>query len=302
LHTGTDYFGPFQIRLTLRRGGKTTKGFAVLFICLSTEAIHLELVNDLTTESFLSALRRFVSRRGRCAHIYADNATYFTKANKDLKELRELFRTEQHQKTVQTELTNQGVQWHFIPPRSPHFGGLWESGVRLAKYHLKRIVGKATLSYEELLTVLTHVEACLNSRPVIPMSNDPSDLTALTPGHFLIEEALTTYPEPSLQLIQQNRLSHWQYVQQHSQHFWSRWSREYLSELQRRSKWNTVDRNIELNTLVLMREDNISPMQWRLARVSKLHPGEDGIFRAVTVKTAKGELRRAVKQLCLLLV
>jgi hypothetical protein len=80
-------------------------------------------------------------------------------------------RTEQHKKTVQTEWRNQGVQRHFIPPRSPHFGELWESGVRLAKYHLKRIVGKATLSYEELLTVLAHVEACLNSRPVIPMSD-----------------------------------------------------------------------------------------------------------------------------------
>jgi hypothetical protein len=86
LQTGIDYFGPFQIRLTLRRGGKTTKGYAVLFICLSTKAIHLELVNYLTTEPFLSAFRRFISRRGRCAHIYADNATYFTKAIKDLKE------------------------------------------------------------------------------------------------------------------------------------------------------------------------------------------------------------------------
>ena len=99
---------------------------------------------------------------------------------------------------VHNEFVMQGTTWHFVPPFAPHFGGLWEAGVKRFKHHLRRIVGNHTLTFEEFLTLLTRIESCLNSRPIAPLSNDPEDFSYLTPGHFLIGTPLTSIPEPSV--------------------------------------------------------------------------------------------------------
>ncbi|XP_024869955.1 uncharacterized protein LOC112453408 [Temnothorax curvispinosus] len=114
------------------------------------------------------------------------------------------------------------IHWHFIPPRAPNFVGLWEAAVKSAKHHIKRIVGDAHLTFEELYTVITQIEAIMNSRPLIPMSNDPNDMDVLTPGHFLIGEPLTTVPQSSVVELPTNRLNQYQRLQQLIQHFWSR--------------------------------------------------------------------------------
>lgn len=103
-------------------------------------------------------------------------------------------RTPQHNSRVQTSLAREGIEWHLIPPYAPHFGGLWERGVKSVKTHLKRVIGEQRLTYEELYTVLTKKEACLNSRPLHPLSSDPNDLTPLTPGHFLIGDSIMALP------------------------------------------------------------------------------------------------------------
>lgn len=104
------------------------------------------------------------------------------------------------------------VKWHFIPAAVPHFGGLWEAGVKSFKYHLKRLVGSRMLSRAEFATLLCKIEACLNSRPIMTLSDDPSDLSTLTPGHFLIGRPITSVPEESVIEIEPNRLSRWQLV------------------------------------------------------------------------------------------
>ncbi|XP_043277806.1 uncharacterized protein [Venturia canescens] len=125
-------------------------------------------------------------------------------------------------------LANDGTKWIFNPPASPHFGGKWEAGVKSVKYHLKRIVGDTILTYEEMTTVLNQIEAILNSRPLCPLSDDPDDLTALTPGHFLIGEPLITIPEPSLALIKISRMSIWQLTSHIVAKFWNQWSKSCL--------------------------------------------------------------------------
>jgi len=102
---------------------------------------------------------------------------------------------------------NERINWHFIPPKAPHMGGLWEAAVKSAKFHIKRIIGEASLRYEEFLTLLTQIEAILNSRPLTPLSSDPSDLSALTAAHFLIGCPITSYPKPTLEDMCVNRLS-----------------------------------------------------------------------------------------------
>jgi hypothetical protein len=144
--------------------------------------------------------------------------------------------TSQHEVNVLEALKRQKISWHFIPPSSPPMGGIWESGVKLVKSHLRKILGVSLVTYEEMYTLLTRIEACFNSRPITPMSNDPFDFEVLTPGHLLIGESLTAPVETNLRPVPDNRLSRWQRIEQLRQHFWARWTREYISTLQKRSK------------------------------------------------------------------
>lgn len=159
-------------------------------------------------------------------------------------------------------------------------------------------MGNALLTFEELCTVLTQVEAILNSRPMYPLSSDPNDLEPLTPAHFLVGRPLIAVPEPEVQDIQISRLSRYQLIQQLHQHFWSRWRNEYLLELQQRTKWRSNRSNLKEGILVLLKEDRAPPLQWRLGRVVKVHPGNDGIPRVATVKTSGGFVRRSFTKIC----
>lgn len=131
------------------------------------------------------------------------------------------------------------------------------------------------------------------------MSSDASDLTPLTPGHFLIGTTLTAYPEPSLERLPVNKLSRWQRVEQIRQHFWRRWSREYLHHLQQRNKWMTKKNSLHVGQMVLLREDSTSPLSWSLARILELHPGNDNVVRTVTVRTSNGIYKRLITGLCI---
>jgi hypothetical protein len=261
-----------------------------------TKAIHLELVGNLTSESFLAALKRFISRRGHVTDLFSDNATNFKGA---AKELCNFFKSVNFQ-NVTDALTPCNISWHFIPPRSPTFGGLWEANVKSVKRHFKRVVGDTSLNFEEMYTLLARIEACFNSRPLCPASNDPNDLLVLTPGHFLVGEPLMAPVEPNLLLLPKNRLSRWQYIEQVRQHFWTRWRKEYLTSLQQRSKWNRPPATIQPGSMVLINEDNLPPQQWLLGRIIQLHPGKDGITRVVSIKTTSGILKRAVNRISIL--
>ncbi|XP_076660409.1 uncharacterized protein LOC143363756, partial [Halictus rubicundus] len=134
---------------------------------------------------------RFISRRGLPVAMYSDNGTTFQGADK---ELTTAFRSATRDPNLLNKLASDQVAWHFIPPSAPHFGGLWEAGIRSMKHHLKRVIGSHTLTFEEMTTVLCQIEACMNSRPIAPRSENIDDYTALTPGHFLIGTAITTIP------------------------------------------------------------------------------------------------------------
>ncbi|UYV64961.1 hypothetical protein LAZ67_3002567 [Cordylochernes scorpioides] len=287
--TDIDFAGPVIMKTSNLRNARCDKAYIALFICMFSKAMHIELVTNLTTEAFLAALRRFIGRRGRPAEINTDNATNFVGAYKDL---RKLFNSNIHDFASSEE-----IKWNFIPPSSPHFGGLWEAGIKSVKYHLRRIVGKTKLTFEELTTVLTQIEACLNSRPLCPLTDDPEDLNALTAGHFLIGMPLTAVPS----LVREGGSSlkgRWLLVEQIKTDFWKRWSCEYFSRLQNRPKWLKPVDNIKIGTLVLLKEDNLPPLKWRMGRINQVYPGEDGLVRVVSVKTADGDLRRAVAKVC----
>ncbi|XP_038107025.1 uncharacterized protein LOC119766508 [Culex quinquefasciatus] len=296
--TGVDYFGPVFVRPGPRR--TAIKAYVCLFVCLCTKAVHLELVSDLSTERFLQALHRFTSRRGPVAEIWSDNGTNFVGARNRLHELFTLLRDKQHQEKVFKDCVNNEIRWSFSPPSGPHFGGLWEAAVRSAKHHILRVIGDEPISIEDMNTLLVQVEGCLNSRPITPMSDDPNDLEPLTPAHFLVGSSLKALPDRDFINLPANRLNHYQQIQQKQQHFWYRWKREYLSQLQARTKRWRSPVQIEVGKLVVIVDDNLPPTRWKLARISEVHPGADGVVRVVTLKTATKLIKRPVEKICLL--
>ncbi|GFW03178.1 uncharacterized protein TNCV_157982 [Trichonephila clavipes] len=143
-------------------------------------------------------------------------------------------------------------------------------------------------SYEELLTLITQIEAILNSRPLTPLSSDVDDLEVLTPAHFLIGRPITAIVEPSLLQCDSNRLNVWQRITKSVQTIWKRWSLSYLNSLQQRKKWIVNKENLKLGDMVLIREENLPPCKWLLGRVVKIYMGKDKKVRVVDIKTGKG--------------
>ncbi|GAB1858924.1 Integrase catalytic domain-containing protein [Camponotus japonicus] len=233
--------------------------------------------------------------------MYSDNGTTFLGAQKQLKELYNFYNTQHTQFEIKQFLYNQKISWNFIPPNAPHFGGLWEAAVKSAKYHMARIIGKAHLTFEEMQTVLSEIEAILNSRPITALSEDPNDLAYLSPGHFLVGTTLNSFPCNNISDVNENRLTRWQRVEQVRQHFWQRWSNEYLHSLQERSKWKTnKGTQLSPNQLVLIKQQNLAPLQWPIGRVQSIHPGSDNVARTATIKTAQGTFVRPLSRIAIL--
>ena len=293
---GIDYAGPFLIRQKNQRGGVTGKAYVAIFVCFSTKAIHIEVVSDLTSASFLGALRRFVSRRGKCLKIYSDNGTNFVGAYNEIQAVQEFFKL--HNNTINQFCAEEDITWSFIPPRSPHMGGLWEAGVKSFKHHFLRVTANTTLTFEELSTLAIQIEAILNTRPITPLSEDPNEFELLTPSHFLCGTANIQIPDQNIQNIKEYSLSRWQKVTFKLQHFWSRWSKEYLHTLQYRNKWNRKVDNININDLVLIVDENTHTTTWPTGRVIKVHRGKDGFVRMVDLRTKLGLTSRAIGKIC----
>ncbi|XP_062713874.1 uncharacterized protein LOC134290713 [Aedes albopictus] len=299
LNTGVDFCGPFYLRPVSRKAAPQ-KVFVAVFVCLSTKAIHLELVGNLSTDSFIASLKRFAARRGVPKTISCDNGTNFVGAQRTLNEFLQLFRSQQSRLDVAQRCSAEGIQFFFIPPRSPHFGGIWEAAVKSLKTHLRRTLVNALVTAEQFQTLLTQIEALLSSRPLTQLSNSPEDLDVLTPGHFLVHRPLTAIPEPSYEELPSNRLSQWQQIQEYLRRLWKRWSTEYLSGLQQRTRWTRERDNIHIGTMVLIREDNLPPQKWRFGRVVEVFPGSDGLVRVVSVRTKDGIYKRAIARVCVL--
>ena len=248
----------------------------------------------------MCAFQRFMSRRGIPNKVFSDNAKTFVSASRRLKELYELFQSTDFKQRLHNFSLNHRIEWRFIPPYSPHHGGLWEGNIKMMKYHMKRIIGNAMLTYDQFVTVLTRIEACLNSRPLSPISSDPNDLSPLTPGHFILGQSLTALPAPSQLHIPSNRLSTYQYLLKLTEHFWTRWKREYLLQLQHRNKWRQKTKNVEVGQLVLLKSTSTQPLVWDLGRIVKVYPGEDGFIRVVDVFTNRGIQKRSINHIYLL--
>ena len=266
--TGLDLAGPIFTK-------PKVKTYIAIFICFAVKAVHIELVEDLTKEACVAAIKRFVARRGLPEKIVSDNGRNFIGARNDMIKIQEILAKESNEKSVGKFMVQQGIDWETIPPRSPHFGGLWEAAVKSMKRHLRRTVGLHILSFEELNTLVIQIESILNSRPLSAMSNDPNDLQPITPSHFLLGRSAMDIPstrdsDENLTLSQRFRL-----LERLKTKYWRSWYRDYLVTLQIKKRWLASGPKFAERELVLLAEDSLPPLRWQMGRIQKLYAGND---------------------------
>lgn len=299
--TGLDFAGPLYARSS---EGSDRKVYIVLFTCAVTRALHLELVSDMSSPAFLLAFRRFIARRGLPSTIYSDNALTFKRTSRELQGLWKVM----EQDDFQDFIANQRISWKFIVEAAPWWGGWWERLVGTVKTALRKVLGRSCLCSEELSTILTEIEAVLNSRPLTYSENDASDPVAITPAHFLVGQPLTTLPEAMTKSDEMSTHDgnecrrRFQHQQKMTEDFWKRWKHEYLLQLPSAHRSPTHrSTNLKVGDIVLVDVPKTPKLFWPLARVQEVYPGTDGLVRACTVRLPGGKLiKRPVQKLRLL--
>ncbi|GFU98563.1 integrase catalytic domain-containing protein [Trichonephila clavipes] len=241
---------------------------------LPSERVTPKVVTDLTTEAFIAALKRLCARRGRISTLMSDNATNFKGAAAELNRFIKLIYNKNE--TLANYFASEAIQWKFIPPRSSNFGGLWEAGVKSFKHHLYRTLVNSKITFEVFETIIIQIEGILNSRPLVPLSDNINEYEVLTPGHFIIGRPISAIPEPAILDISDNRLSRWQYTTKCVQTIWKRWKNDYLNHLQQRNKWQFEKNNVAVGCLVLLKENDLPPCKWVMARILEVIYGTDG--------------------------
>lgn len=305
-NVGLDFAGPMYVRREERDQSShdhSSKVYVLLLTCASTRAVHLELTQSLSVPSFLRAFRRFVSRRGLPSLLMSDNAKTFKAA---CKEIRKLSRAQE----VWRYLSNNRITWRFITERAPWWGGFWERLVRSIKRPLKK-VGRTSLTYDELNTLLVEVEGLINARPITYVFDDQESISyPLSPSHLIYGRRITTEPNSEHYEV----ISTYQSLMRKAQHhrnlllqFTKRWRTEYLLSLREQSMVKSKSNKaieVAVGDIVLLKNDKTSRNFWKLAKIEQLLYGDGGVARAVIVKVVGGKgnrrtqlLRRSIQQL-----
>ena len=280
-HCGTDFTGA----LIPKEGGKL---YVVIFTCAVTRAVHFELVSDMTTEEFVEAFKVFIARRGTPRVCYSDNATTY-KAAKKIVEQR--WCDVVADSIYTPEMLQTKVQWEFIPPRAPWWGGFWERIVGILKSHLRKQLGRSVFTRKQLERLLPQIEGIVNSRPITHVADGIHDQEPLSPAHFLIGRSLTStisrsdridVEKPKSTAVELSRII--RHREKTLDHFWKRWRIEYLAKLAPRSKWHEEGKEPKVGEIVLISEDNVKRACWPLARIEGMSRGRDGLCRTVRLR------------------
>lgn len=284
-YVGVDVFGPWQIVSRRTRGGQaSSKRWAVLFTCLTIRAVHIEIIEDLSSSAFINALRRFTSIRGKVKVYRSDCGTNFVGAIHNIQA--EAINVEDT--TMQNYLQRSGSMWLFNSPHSSHMGGSWERMIGVARRILEgMLLPVKTLTHEVLTTLMAEVSAMINSRPIVPISYDPNSPQILSPSSLLTQKFENEeLPSGNIDLKDLYR-DQWKRVQCLANQFWSRWHKEYLQTLQKRVKWSQEQTPLKVGDVVLVKDLEIPRNNWPLARITRVFPSHDDRVRKVEVCVVK---------------
>lgn len=291
-NVGVDYFGPFEVK----RGRAMVKRYGVIFTCMASRAVHLEVAHSMTTDSCINAIRRFICRRGQVRQMRSDNGTNFIGAERELREA--IAAIDHHH--IHKVLLPKEIDWIFNPPAASHHGGVWERLIRMVRKVLFSVLQQQTLDDESLHTILCEVEAILNGRPITRVSNDANDLEALTPNHILLLKGRPVIAPGEFQDGDLYIRKRWRQVQYLADLFWKRWTREYLPLLQERQKWTKPRRSFVVGDIVVVIDHAAPRGSWILGKVTKTYPDKHGLVRAVLLKTKNGQMERPISKIFLL--
>ena len=283
-NVGLDVFGPWLVMTRRTRGGAAdSKRWALLFTCMSTRAVHIELIESMSTDSFINALRRFFSVRGPAKLLRSDRGTNFVGASKEL-------RINTDDTLIRKYLQEKGCSWVFNPPHASHMGGSWERLIGVARRILDAMLlqtGSVRLTHEVLSTFMAEVMAIINARPLVSVSTDPDMPAVLTPSMLLTQKMSAVSAPPGNFDTAQLLGKQWKQVQCLADTFWKRWKGEYLSTLQSRRKWTQDKPNVKEGDVVLLKDSQAHRNEWPMGLVVKTFPSSDKRVRKVEVRIVK---------------
>ena len=291
-HTSCDYFGPYRVKISRN---KIVKHYAVIFTCLNTRAVHLELAADCTTMEFMQVLRRFYALRGVPALMISDNGSQLVGAERELREMVKGLDTE----TLQEFSAERGMKWQFTTPAAPHQNGCAESLVKSCKIGLKKAIGEQVRTPLELQTCLVEVANLVNQRPIGRIPSDPDDGSYLCPNDMLLGRASSTVPQGPFRHTKNPR-HRVEFVQKIVDSFWTRWTRDVFPSLLPRKQWHAEKRNVRVDDFVIVQASSAIRGTWNVGRVVSVYPGEDGKVRNVKIKTRSGEYERPITKIAVI--
>ena len=280
----------------VKEGRKHMKRYGVLFTCLVSRAVHIEVAHSLTTSSFIQSLRRFIAVRGPIAILRCDQGTNFVGASLEFR--RAL--TDMDDNGIKKFLSDNAIDFKFNPPSASHFGGVWERLIRSFRTILDGTLLQCchmTLDDESLLTFMYEAAAIMNGRPLNVDSINDHETDVLTPNHLLtMKSRVIVSPPGSFCRDDGYSVKRWRRVQYLVDQFWSRFRKEYLHVLQSRSKWQSPSRNMSCGDVVIIKDDNLPRNQWSVGRVIEAITSDDGLVRSVKVLLADRNLDKDGKR------
>jgi len=288
-NVGVDAFGPWTITTRRTRGGSAnSKRWAILFTCLTTRAIHIELVEEMSSSAFINALKRFEALRGKVKLYRSDRGTNFVGATDSLK----IDAVNVEEKKIVDHLYQTGTKWIFNAPHSSHMGGVWERLIRICRKILESMLAETpykTLTHEVLSTFMAEVCAIVNNRPIVNVSTDPENPFILSPATILTQKVGIDHVEDSVGEIDTKDLlkTEWKRVSALSEIFWNRWKKEYLHTLQERRKWCCAKPSLTEGDVVLLKDRSVCRTQWPYGIVVRAIQSEDGKVRKVELKVMR---------------
>ena len=291
-YTACDYFGPFYVKISRN---KRDKHYGVIFTCLNTRAVHLEMAVDCSTMEFQQVMRRFFALRGYPAVIMSDNGTQLVGAAREAREMVKGLDQDQ----LREFGAEKGIQWIFTTPAAPHQNGCAESLVKSCKNALKKAIGEQVLTPLELYTCLLEAGNLVNQRPIGRVPNDPDDGAYLCPNDILLGRATPEVPQGPFKDTANPR-HRVEFVQQIVESFWKRWHRDVFPALVPTKKWHTERRNVQVDDIVVVSDNNALRGKWIIGRILEVFPGPDNRVRNVKVKTPTGVYSRPITKIAVI--
>ena len=276
--TALDYFGPFQTRGEVNKRSRG-KAYGVLFNCLLSRAVYIDVVPDYSTASFIMVLRRFVSLRGYPSKLYSDHGSQLTAASRELQAaVRDLNSDELRRFGAEN-----GLEWEFSTPDAPWQNGCSEALIRSVKRAILSVIGEQVLMFSELQTVFYEVANLLNERPIGRHPKEIDDGTYLCPNDLLLGRASRRAPSGPWQRGSSLARRH-EFIQTLVDAFWRKWTRDYFPSLIVCQKWHVQKRNVRVGDFVCLQDSNAVRGDWRIGLVTQVREGRDGKVRTVEVR------------------